>query len=67
MSFFIKKILFIYKIENALAELLTYLYLQGASSFLTKPCVLITYQNICSNSKIFSIATRETISLWSIS
>ena len=40
-------------------EFLTHLYLQDFSSFSTKPCILITYQNAHSNSKIFSITTRE--------
>ena len=59
MSFLIKRISFIYKIKNTLIELLTHLYLQGLSSFSTKPYVLIIYQNTRSNSEIFSIATGE--------
>ena len=59
MSFPIKKILFIYRTRNTLIELLTYLYLKDSSSFSMEPCILITYQNVCFNSKIFSIATKK--------
>ena len=59
MLFLIKRILFTYKIRNILIELLIYLYLQGLSSFSMKPCILIIYQNACSNSEIFSTALEK--------
>ena len=64
MSFSIKRFSFIYKIRNILIELLTHLYLQDLSSFSTKPCILIIYQNARSNSALPSITLGENISLW---